>query len=265
MARIVWDNIGDKNYEYGIDRVVLYANGQSGVAWPGLVTIGEQPSGGGVDTYYIDGVMRLQVPREEDYEATLNAIHYPPQFSQCLGIGQISDYAGLFVAQQARKPFGLCYRTNIGNVSDPSSGYKLHLVYNAYAEPSDRNFNTVSDKPSPSGFSWKVTAGPAYLTGFKGSSHYILDSRTVPPSVLASIEDILYGTPAVAAHLPTPEDIATVYKTAFGIVVVDHGDGTFTVTGPDVALHMLTPTEFEIVSTSAVPIDADSYTLSTTT
>jgi hypothetical protein len=264
MARIVWNDPATRFYEAGLDRGVLYANSQPGVPWTGLVSVGEAPTGGDISSYYLDGVMYLQVPNPEEFEATINALHYPPQFAQCLGIVETGS-PGFYVTQQTRKSFGLCYRTMVGTPMDADFGYKLHLIYNALASPSVRNFNTISDSPSPSGFSWKIVSKPQTLSGYKQASKFVLDSRVVPTAILNAIEDVLYGSSAFEARLPFPDEIFDIFESLLAIVVVDNGDGTFTVSGPTDAVHMLDATKFEINSPSAVVVDTDSYTLTTTT
>lgn len=260
MTRIAWDAIGEKAYETGTDRGVIYVSGLAGAPWNGLTSVTESPSGGSSTPYYLDGVKILNVPGSEEFNATLDAFTYPYEFTLCEGVGQ--PYTGLFVTQQKRKSFGLSYRTIVGNDTEGNdNGYKIHLVYNALAEPSQRAHKSLGETTDLTAFSWNVSTKPIIIPGFKRTSHFVIDSRITNETTLSAIEDILYGTDATAPRLPLPDEIFTIFELNSTFVVVDNGDGTWTATGTDFEVHMLDATTFEIVTPAAVFIDADSYTL----
>ena len=260
MARLVWGEIGERFFETGVDRGVLYLESRPGVVWNGLTSVSEDPSGGNSQSYYIDGMKYLNVPDGEDFEGTIQAFTYPDEFTECEGL--VSPFSGLFVTNQFRKPFGLTYRTLVGNdVSGVDRGYKIHILYNVLAEPTSRNNSTMDDNPNPETFSWKITTLPPPVVGYRRTAHYIIDSRRTDPLALTAIEDILYGTESLTSRLPLPAELFTIFETNSSFVVVDNGDGTFTATGTDFEVFMSGTDEFTIDTPSAVFIDADSYTL----
>lgn len=261
MTRLSWGDPGERYYEDGVDRGVLYVD-DVGYVWNGLVSVSESPSGGENRSYYLDGIKHVNLASAEEYEATISAISAPAQFSECDGVKSL--YQGLFVTQQRRKSFGFSYRTMIGNGSNPDSGYKLHIVYNALAAPAERNSNTRSDSPELNPLSWFVSAQPPLSLGlgFKPSAHFVVDSRTAPEGILTDLENLLYGTDEADPHLPTQLEILNLFEVYAVVQVTDNGDGTFTVTGPDDVIVMLDATTFEITWASAVYLDADTYTIS---
>lgn len=261
MSRLIWDKVGERFYESGIDRGVLYVDGQPGIAWTGLTSVVEHPSGGSQRAYYIDGVKYLNVPSSEEFEATINAFTYPNEFAQCDGTTQV--HHGLFISQQTRKSFGLSYRTRIGNdLTGTDHGYKIHIVYNALATPSQRTNKTFESSIDPFDFSWDITTRPPASTGYKRTAHLVIDSRLTNPQTISAVEDILYGTDSNAARIPSLVELVNVFETNTVLTVTDHGDGTYTVTGPPEAIQMLDSTTFQITWPSAVYIDAESYTIS---
>lgn len=210
MPRLTWDAAGARFYETGVDRGVLYVNGL-GVSWPGLISVSESPSGGSPRPYYIDGVKFLNLASAEEFEATINSFYSPSEFDQCDGTVPIQN--GLFVTQQPRKSFSLSYRTKLGNDVDGSDhAYKIHLVYNALAAPSQRNNASISESTNPSNFSWSITTLPPSITGYKRTAHLVIDSRFTSTGVLSYVEDILYGNESGSAALPTPDELTTIFS-----------------------------------------------------
>jgi hypothetical protein len=260
MARLDWGISDLRFYETGIDRGVFYVDDLPGVAWPGLTSIEESPSGGEPQSYYLDGEMYAQVSSLEEFEATLNAFTYPDEFSICDGTTKVRT--GLYLTQQSRKSFGLSYRTMIGNGSEVDHGYKIHIIHNALASPTQRSYSTINDSIEPIDFSWKIKTRPPSIFGYKSSSHIIIDSRYTDPDVLAHVEDILYGTETNTATIPTFDELVDVFDAGGELTVVDNGDGTFTATVPFDAFRMLDSDTFEITWPTAIFIDEDSYTLS---
>jgi hypothetical protein len=220
VTKIVWDAVGTRRYEVGVDRGVLYTN-DTGVPWSGLVAVKESHAGGESRAYYVDGVRYANRITFEEFEATIDAYTYPEEFSACDGSKSLSN--GLFVRQQRRKPFGFSYRTLVGDdVLGLDRGYKIHLVYNALAEPVDREHSTLSDNISPFLFSWKIVTKPPILN-FVPTAHFIIDSRSTPDGLLSSIENILYGTPELPPRLPLADELVYLF-TSYSVVDYDAGD-----------------------------------------
>lgn len=221
MNAIVWDQVGEKLYETGVDRGVLYPQSVTGtypkgVAWNGLTAVTESPSGAEASPIYADNQKYLNLMSAEEFGATIEAYTYPDEFAVCDGSAELA--VGVTMGQQKRTPFGICYRTNIGNdVSGETHGYKLHLVYNAQAAPSEKGYATINDTPEAITFSWEVTTTPIEVAGFKPTASLTIDSTKVDAVKLAALETILYGVaavlepeaPAVEGRMPLPEEIKT--------------------------------------------------------
>jgi hypothetical protein len=260
MTRLDWNTVGSRFYEAGVDRGVLYVDGYPGVPWNGLTSIEESPSGGDPKSFYIDGVKYLAIPSAEEYEGTITAFTYPDEFVQC--DGGVEPRSGLFLTHQRRKPFGLSYRTMVGNDNTEAFGYKLHIIYNALTSPSDRSNGTLKDSTDPTDFSWKITCKPPAMPGYRPTSHIVMDSRTTDPSVLSTVEDILYGTDEDQSRIPTLEELIAAYDVISTLTVIDNGDGTWTATAPFDVIRMLDDDTFSITASTAVFIDESTYTLS---
>lgn len=242
MTRLDWDSAGSREYEKGVDKGVLYADGSDGVAWNGLMSISEKPSGGDLQPYYVDGQKFYVDNAPEEYAATITAFTYPDELEACEGI--LPYNAGLLLTAQRRLQFGLAYRTMTGNDVTPNASYKLHLIYNARMAPSDREFTSDSDKPSPATFSWDIQAQPINVSGFRASAHIVIDSDTVSGPALSDIEDILYGTDIDQPRMPTLSELSAAIDAYADLLITDLGDGTAVITG-----------------TGVTDIDADTYTI----
>lgn len=217
MTRLNWDARGERFFETGVDRGVLYVGNNVGVAWPGLISVGENPSGGEPRPYYIDGVKYLNLSSAEEFQATIAAFSSPKEFGVCDGEAAIQN--GLFVTQQPRKAFNFSYRTQIGNdIEGKAHGYKIHLVYNALAGPSSRTNSTVASETEPGSLSWEITTLPPSLTGRKPTSHFVIDSRSTPKGLLNAIEDILYGSAAAQPRMPLVSELVTLFKSPGPVV-----------------------------------------------
>lgn len=265
MPRINWDAIGERFYESGIDRGVLYTQGNDGVPWSGLTSVSEKPSGGSAVSYYLDGQKYINMIADEEYSATITAYTYPEEFEVCDGTRRANlEAAGLFVSHQRRQSFSLAYRTMIGNDTDPSAAYKIHIIYNALAEPADRDFATRTDSPSTANFSWSITTTPPVMPGFRPSAHLVIDTRVAHPGAVSDVEDILYGTDSTSAKIPDLAELITVFETNALFVVTDNGDGTWTATAPDDldVIIFSDANTFTITWASALPISGTEYTLS---
>jgi hypothetical protein len=215
MAPLTWDALGDKLYETGVDRGVLYIPNPSGVynagfAWNGLTTVTESPSGADPQPQYADNIKYLNMYSAEEFGATIEAFTYPDEFGQCDGTALPEP--GVAIGQQGRKMFGLSYRTRVGNdVDGMDFGYKLHLLYGCQAAPSEKAYATINDSPAAISFSWGITTTPVPVTGYKPTSLIVVDSTVVDPTDLASLEALLYGAGIVAAALPTPDAVIALF------------------------------------------------------
>lgn len=214
MARLVWDQTGERFYETGVSQGVLYpqdAGGTypTGFAWNGLSSVSETPSGGEATTIWADNMKYLSLMSAEELGGSITAYMYPEEWKECDGSAEIAT--GVSVSQQTRKTFGLCYRTVKGNDTEGEShGYILHLVYGAKASPSERQYQTISDSPEAIELSWEYTTTPVNVTGHKPTSLLTIDSTLVNPTKLQALEDILYGSAdGDGPRLPMPDEIAT--------------------------------------------------------
>ena len=211
MAKLVWDQAGQKLYETGVDHMVLYpqaANGsyEQGVAWNGITAVNQSASGGDTNDLYADNIKYLSLRAAENYGATIEAYTYPEEFAECDGSKEIAP--GVYTGQQARKAFGYSYRTLIGNDTEGDAhGYKLHVVYNATVSPSEKSYGTVNDSPDAINFSWEVSTTPIAVTGYKPTAHLEVDSTKADAAKLAALEDKLYGTANSEPELLLPDAI----------------------------------------------------------
>lgn len=207
--RLEWNRDGEKLYEAGVDRGVLYPLGGDGVPWNGLISVEEKDSGGQTEALRYDGIKYFDLVGGEDYQAVVTAYTYPDEFEECDGTRALVD--GLLVTRQPRKPFGLCYRTMIGNdLVGEDYAYKIHLVYNATAAPSTKMNKTHTGTPEPLNFSWTIDAVPPRSTEFKPTAHIIIDSRTIPVDKMIEIEEHLYGNEEYNPYLPDQETVKAI-------------------------------------------------------
>lgn len=260
MTRINWNVAGSRRYESGIDQGVLYIDSQPGVPWNGLTSVTENTSGGVAKPFYVDGEKYLNTASREEFQATLTAYTYPDEFAQCDGISSIRP--GVLATKQRRKPFGLSYRTKIGNDQTDDFAYKIHIIYNALASPSSKAYRSNGDSISVEDFSWTLTATPPVYSGYRRTSHVVLDSRTFNPTFLSVIEDMLYGTVSDVPRLPSLLEIVDLIDTNNTLVVIDNGDGTYTMTAPMHELFLTDALTFQLTWPTAVIVDANTYTVS---
>lgn len=224
MAVLVWDAAGERLYETGVKNGVLYPQDSDGtyplgVAWNGLTAITESPSGAEATPIYADDVKYLNLVSAEEFGATIEAYMYPDEWAECDGSASLAD--GVIIGQQARKAFGLCYRTTLGNdVDNNDYGYKLHLIYGALAAPSEKAYATINDSPEAITFSWEVKTVPVAVTDLKPTASLIIDSTKADETALALLEDILYGTEGADPYLPLPDVIATMFESTPSAIVL---------------------------------------------
>ena len=224
MAALVWDQNGQRLYETGTRHGVIYVRDTTGaypvgVVWNGLISVTESPSGAEATALYADDMKYLNLMSKEEFGATIEAYTYPDEFAECDGSAEIAT--GVMIGQQTRKPFGFCYRTIIGNDTEyDNHGYKLHIIYNALAAPSEKAYATQSDTPEAITFSWELTTSPEPVTGHNPTAYLSIDSTKVDATKLKTLEDILYGTDATTgdtpteatvARLPLPDENATIF------------------------------------------------------
>lgn len=218
MSKITWDAEGKRTYETGIKYGVLYPKGtdgeyKGGVAWNGLSSVSESPEGAEAEKIYADDMKYLELRSAEELNITIEAYTYPDEFAECDGTAE--PIPGMAIMQQTRKPFGLCYRTTVGNDTELDNyGYKLHLIYGCVASPSEKQYQTVNDSPEAITFSWEVTTTPVNVTigdvTYKPTARIVLDSHTLGKDKMAAIENILYGTTSDEPRLPMPSEVYTV-------------------------------------------------------
>lgn len=261
MTRLTWGAVGQRLYEIGVDRGVLYI-GDAGVPWDGLVSVDEAPTGGDARAYYVDGVKYLNLASREEFEATISAFYSPAEFDVCDGSTVLQP--GLSVTQQRRQVFGLSYRTKVGNdVDSMEHGYKIHLVYDAMAAPSGRAYSTITESPEAPLLRWAITTKPIFIPGAMRSAHLIIDSTSAPAAALLDLEDLLYGSDINPPTLPTPAEVIAIFTDSSVFTVTDLGGGeTFSITGSDSAVVLIDADTYEITYATVVPIDADSSEIS---
>lgn len=214
MSKLVWDALGERYYETGVSKGVLYVTDDAGaygdgVSWSGLTNVTQTPSGAEATALYADNIKYLNLMSEEDFSAKIEAYYYPDEFEECDGSKELVP--GVTAGQQPRKSFGFSYQTIIGNDTKRNAyGYKIHLIYGCTAKPSERSNATVNESPEAVTLSWELStvAAEIAMDGFKPSAKITIDSTKVAPAKLKALEDLLYGTAGAEASLPTPDAVA---------------------------------------------------------
>lgn len=205
MTGLVWGDLLDRRYDFGVDRGVLFPRLTAGVAWDGLVSVQETYVGGEVDSRYFDGIKYLDFKTNKDFQASVSAFSYPNAFREC--IGQRSVSAGFILTRQMRLPFDFSYRTMVGG----NDKYKIHLVYNVTASPTQRGYATIDNEAQLQALQWTFDCVPPLSSTYKPSAHFTIDSMTTDPAVLADLEDILYGSSGGDAEMPTQADVIALF------------------------------------------------------
>lgn len=214
MSKLVWDQTGERLYETGVKKGVLYVQDSGGtypkgVVWNGLTTVTESPSGAEATPLYADDIKYLNLMSTEELGGTIEAYTYPDEFAECDGSASIAT--GVLIGQQPRKTFGMAYTTTLGNDVDSNAhGYKLHLIYGALASPSEKSYSTINDSPEAITFSWEFSTTPVNVAGFKPTANIVIDSTKATPEKLAALEKILYGDIETEARLPLPDEVASI-------------------------------------------------------
>lgn len=244
MPALIWDQVGERLYETGVDHGVLYLPDNTGeyldgVAWNGLTTVTESPTGAESNPQYADNIKYINLISAEEFGATIEAFTYPDEFAQCDGTAL--PQPGVAIGQQARRLFGLAYRSLVGNdIEGTDHGYKLHLIYGCQAAPSEKAYATINDSPEAIAFSWEVTTSPVAVEGYKPTALLTIDSTQVDADALADLETILYGDEGTDARLPLPDEVlglfvgSTTEVRMTGANAPDYDEGTHVVTLPAV-------------------------------
>lgn len=218
MAKLVWDQTGERFYETGTKNGVLYVRDEDGtypegVAWNGLISVTQSPSGAEPTALWADDIKYLNLISAEEFGATIEAYTYPEEFEACDGSAAIAP--GVTIGQQKRKVFGLSYKTVIGNdVDENDYGYKIHLIYGAIAAPSEKAYTSINDSPEAITFSWEISTTPVEVQGYKPTAILTIDSTKVDATKLAELEAILYGDEENEASLPLPDEVVALIGTA---------------------------------------------------
>lgn len=263
MTKLKWDQAGERYYETGVDRGVLYLTDGTGIPWNGITGIEEDFSGDTSTPYYLDGVKYLDDQKIGDYNGTLRAYTYPHEFEAYEGNVQILD--GFMADGQPNNIFSLCYRTLIGNDTEGTDlAYKIHIVYNLVASQDTTSFVSLNDQLESVEFNWKITAVPEILSDYRPTAHVIIDSRYINSYLLRTLESWLYGDDVTDPYLPVLSDLVDFVTEWDLIEISDNNDGTWSATGPRELLYMLDDTTFQIDSVNATWITPDMYQITTT-
>ena len=216
MAKLVFNGVGDRLFETGVKKGVLYVMGEdgqyeNGVVWNGLTGVTEKPSGAETTNLYADDVKYVVIYGAEEFEATIEAYTYPEEFEQCDGSAVLQE--GVNVGQQTRKTFAFCYTTSLGNDTQGQDfGYKIHIIYGCKAKPSEKSYSTINDSPEAVTFSWDVSTVPVPVEGMNPTATMVIDSTRVEPNKLKLLEEALYGTEVEDARLPLPNEVKTLLQ-----------------------------------------------------
>lgn len=211
MARLIWDEVGQRFFETGVKNGVLYVQDndgsyKNGVVWNGLTAVTESPSGAEETPLYADDVKYLTLRSAEEFGATIEAYTYPEEFEQCDGSASIAE--GVTIGQQARRAFGLCYRTSVGNdIQGQNFSYKLHLIYGCTVAPSEKSYSTINDNPEAITFSWELSTVPVPVDGFSPTASLVIDASKVDEGKMQLLEDALFGDESNEAKLLLPNEI----------------------------------------------------------
>jgi hypothetical protein len=268
MTRLLWDQVGERRFETGVDHGVLYLPDNTGVydtsqPWNGLTAVTESPSGAESNKQYADNIPYLNLKSAEEFAGTIEAFTYPDLFAQCNG--EAEPEPGVYIGQQTRRSFGFSYRTLVGNDTEGvDHGYKLHLVYGADVTPSEKAYGTVNESPEATALSWEFTTSPVGVgtiggTEYKPTALMVIDSTKVDPAALADLEDALYGTAGSDPRLPLPAEVVSMFSgvlTEVETVTPTYNSSTDVITIPTVTGVVYT-IDGEIVTGAQPPITED--------
>jgi hypothetical protein len=261
MTALVWDAPGTRVFESGVDRGVLYIPSGTGVSWNGLISVEEKTSSS-IQPLFFDGVKFEDIVTVGEFSAVMKAFTYPDEFLEFEGVEEFDK--GLFVYDQKQNRFHLSYRTRLSNDLSQQA-YKIHLLYNLTAIPSQIMRKTLSDEVSPIEFEWSVTSIPSEIEGFLPTAHLVIDARKMDEWLLQDVEDILYGNSERDPYLPPIQGLTNYIKKWDRLIIEDHGDGTWSATSPrEGVIVMLDETTFQINEADAVYLNPTTYEISST-
>lgn len=268
MTVLEWDKVGDRVYQSGIDKGVLYLKDGRTVAWNGITSV-EDNTDSELKSYYLDGIKILDHVVPGDFSGKISAITYPDELDEVLGVVPITD--GVSFYEQKSKSFNLSYRTKIGNDIDDDYGYKIHLLYNLVAFPDSHTFKTLSNEPSVNEFSWSLSGTPTVLMldsvspYTRPTVHVTIDSINTRPDILEAFENILYGTPTTAPRFPTILEVRIMSGEIGGLYIIDNGDGTWNaIDSSNDFIESVIDGVFTIDHADVTYLDADTYTITDT-
>ena len=266
MATLVWDQVGERLYQVGIDRGVLYLHDGTVAVWNGLTGV-ESSSTSEIKSYYLDGVKYLENFIPGDFSGKLKAFTYPDELDSLTGVATVGTSPGLDYYDQPAKSFDLSYRSRIGNDLDGSNyAYKIHILYNVLANPDAYSFETIKDSLDPIEFVWALSGTPPKgIDRYRPTVHISIDSRETPPDILKLLEDTLYGTNTNDARLPSIQEVAEFFGYLGALLIIDHGGGVWSaIDESDTYITMIDSTTFQIDNADATYLDADTYQVSST-
>lgn len=265
MTTLEWDKVGERIYQTGLDRGVLYLQSGVVVPWNGLTSMEDAPDSD-LKSYYLDGIKYYEKASPGDFVGKLKAFTYPDEFDAVMGITESAVGSGLFLHEQPPSRFNLSYRTRIGNdVNGTDNGYKIHLLYNLLAVPESSTFDSLKNSPTVSEFGWSLTGTPPKLTGHRPTCHISIDSTKCSSEDLSALEDLLYGTSETDPSFPAIEDVLSIFAVFGPLYITDNGDGTWTADDPtDSYITMLDSNTFQIENADATFLDANTYDISDT-
>jgi hypothetical protein len=264
MATLVWDQVGERVYQTGVDHGVLYLHDGTVAVWNGLTSV-EESSDSELKVFYLDGVKYLENLIPGDFSGTLKAFTYPDEFDAINGIATFSP--GLSYYNQPSKSFNLSYRTQIGDdIAGTERGYKIHILYNIIAIPDSYALDTAKDSGvEPVEFGWSLSGTPSKIDNYRPTVHISINSIETPPEILKILEDKLYGTDTTGASLPSIQDIAEYFGYLGALIIIDHGDGSWSaIDEANTYISMIDDTTFQIDDADASYLDPDTYKISST-
>jgi hypothetical protein len=263
MPVLVWDKVGDKRFEDGLDKGVLYLPNGSAVPWNGLTAVTEHLSSS-TETVYYDGQKINEFVSLGEFTASMKALTYPKEFAIIEGAANLKQ--GIYVNEQKPQRFGLCYRTRLGDDQRLEHGYKIHLIYNVLAIPSNKSYTTLGAEITPVEFEWTISTIPEEVPGLRPTAHITINSREVDPWLLQEIESILYGDSHSDASLISMEDLVSYVTEWYRVRIIDHGDGTWeAVAERSGYINIESDLYFEIANINARYLDDVTFIISDTT